>query len=317
MSQKNIFCNVKSDAFHPSPFHLETDWIIKTENKNKTCTHTEIDTLNAKGIINYIDFKIMELLATYKVINTYNINYALTYLLPACYQRDNYGRNLSKLVKAGIILKYALYSRKEDGTDGSVQSPLRFYSLSVGGYSYIAPIVTNPHKLTSAYRDYKIMEQLALSQLLLHFSNCYNTSILHVTQNITKTIGSSKISIDCFLRYKNRSQFPFPVSIFLFCCRDHPDSHKDCLTRISLFLRWLPMHLNEYPNYLITIAVENVQEIFLLHHSIMARDTPFRPTLYYTLDSEQLCNPFFDNLYQCSYDEEDSHLQLTHIRLFS
>lgn len=316
MSHKNIFHTISSDAFHPSPFHLEADWRIKTENTNKACTHTQIDTLNAKGIINTIDFKIMELLATYKVVNTHNINYFLNHLLPPCYRHDNYIRNLNKLVKAGVILKHALYKQKEDGTDETIQSPLRFYSLSAGGYSYIAPLVSNPHKFTAAYPDYKIMEQLALSQLLLHFSCCCSSNILYTKQNIIKTIGSRKLPIDCFLRYQNKSQFPFSVSIFLFCCRNHPDSHKDCLTRISLFFRWLTMHQDEHPNYLLVIAVEDLQEIFFLHRSIMEWDIPFRPTVYYTPDTEQLYSPLLENLYQCFYDEENLHLQLTHMRIF-
>lgn len=315
MPQKNSTSITCPEAFHSSPFHLETDWIIKTENKNRNCTHAEIDELNAKGILNFIDFKIMELLAVHKAINTYNLNYALSFLLPECYQHDTYTRNFKKLAKAGIILKHALYNRKADGTYGTVQSPLRFYSLSPGGYSYIAPILSSSHRLNGALNDYKMLEQLALSQLLLHLPAAFNGSICHMAKNVIKNIGSHKLCIDCFFRYQTDAVPASPVSIFLFCCRTHPASHKDCLTRILLFFRWLSSHRTEHPTFLIIIVVEHSQDILNLHRSIMAYSTPVRYPIYYTTDNDQLCAPFYENLYQCTFNDEASQFQLEHISL--
>lgn len=303
------------EAFRPSPFHLEKDWIIKIENKNHNCTHAEIDTLNAKGILNFIDFKIMELLASHKVLNTYNINFALNQLLPDCYQHDNYIRNLKKLAKAGIILKYAIYSRKDDASCGSIQSPLRFYSLSAGSYSYIAPIISNPHRMTGALSDYKIMEQLSLNQMLLHFTSIYGTNIRHQTTNIIKTIGSHRLNIDCFLRYQRNRPPSLSISMFIFCCRTHPDSRSDCLTRLRLFFRWLSMHQDEHANFLIITIAECTQDIFFLQRSITACSEPKQYPIYFTTDNDQICGSLFENIYQCVANEESSQLQLERICL--
>lgn len=303
------------EIFRPSPFHLEADWIIKTENKNRNCTHAEIDILNAKGILNIIDFKIMELLASYKAVNTYNINYALNNVLPDGYRRDSYERNLRKLVKAGIVLKHALYQHTDEASCGSVQSPLRFYSLSAGSCSYITPLISHPHRFTGLLSDYRLMEQLALSQLLLHFLINYSANIRHYRTNITKAIGSHRLHIDCFLRYQKSDGPSCPISIFLFCCRTHPDSRKDCLTRLCLFFRWLSVHQSEHTNYFILIVVECTQDIFFLQRSIMTCNVPKYYPLYYTTDTDQVSGLLFDHIYQCIPNEETSQLQLIHMCL--
>ena len=61
-----------------SPFHFQEGYQIQIENRNKNCSHTEIDTLALKGLLNSVDFEILKLLGTYCYVNTHNLNSALT-----------------------------------------------------------------------------------------------------------------------------------------------------------------------------------------------------------------------------------------------
>jgi len=49
--------NYKTDAFMThSPFHFQEGYQIQIENRNRNCSHTEIDTLALKGLLNSVDF---------------------------------------------------------------------------------------------------------------------------------------------------------------------------------------------------------------------------------------------------------------------
>ena len=73
----------------PSPFHFQEGYQIRVENKNKNCSHYEIDTLTLKGLLNPIDFEILKLLGTYCYVNTHNLSFALNQILPENYRKSD------------------------------------------------------------------------------------------------------------------------------------------------------------------------------------------------------------------------------------
>lgn len=296
-----------------TPYHFESNWIIKIENHNRNCTHAEIDTLSSRGILGFIDFRIIELLAQYKFLNTYILSYALTSSLPPYYRRESYTRNLKKLVKAGIIFKHAIY--EETSTlDSAPKSPLRFYSLSPGAYSYISPFIKNPSTITYMLPDYKIIECLALNQFLVRLE--FNTENVH--QKILyskKHIGKHCFYIDCFFKYAAGPPLSSYISIFLFCYRLCTDSQNDFITRLHLFFRWLNQHLSEHSNYLILILCETITNIELIHRSIQVQNIPTNFSVYYTTDANVLSSSSFKSLYQCLVDEDTNQLIINHVHL--
>lgn len=298
------------ESLAPSPFHLNENWIVRIENHNKNCTHAEIDSLILSTAINDTDLHIIKLLAAYPYINTYNITFFLNHSLPEPYKKKDYQRNLRKLVHAGILLKHALYQNHPgaapDGYTPSPVSPLRFYSLSPGAYSYISPIVDTPHCRTEAIPDYRIMENLAISQLLLHFHVTNGEHFKKHLMDIKKMIGKHTLTIDSYIHYSSSVVKPgASVHIFIFCCRSHKDSHSDLIHRLVLLFHWMNRHKEQYPEYMVLILMETLKDIPLIAHDIFTqtkRETAY--PLYYTLDTNLLSYPLLDSLYQYVEDPE-------------
>lgn len=295
----------EKNIIKPSPFHLDESWCIQIENKNRNCTHNEIDTLTMRGILNYTDFEILKLLAAYRYINTHNLEFALRHTLPECYLKTDYQKNLRKLVHAGLLLKHHLCTCTEDTVHQDNVSPLRFYSLSPGAYSYIAPLVESPYSLSSALPDYAVMEQLACTQLLIRLHAVYKDSIRACYQNVPKKIGTHTFMLDALIRFFSyAADQPHSITLFLLCGRSHNESRKDLISRMDLFLRWLEKHSNEYGQYMVLILLERFKDIPLIFHDISAyRKRLFTFPLYFAVDTDILAAPLFNRLYQCSNDE--------------
>lgn len=85
-----------------TPFHMETGWELVLENSNKNCSHSEIELLLQKRIINLIDIEIMKILVRYPYTNSGNIAFLLNHTLHQVYQKLSYLNNLNKLKKAGL-----------------------------------------------------------------------------------------------------------------------------------------------------------------------------------------------------------------------
>ena len=82
-----------------SPFHFQEGYQIQIENRNKNCSHTEIDTLALKGLLNPVDFEILKLLGTYCYVNTHNLNYALNHTLPGKLPKTRLQKKFEKAVR--------------------------------------------------------------------------------------------------------------------------------------------------------------------------------------------------------------------------
>lgn len=309
---------ITPDSFtSPSPFHLEDNWQFRIENKNRNCTHNQIDALSLKGLLNPIDFAIMKLLAQYRYINTYNLAFALGGTLADCYQKEDYRRNLKKMVHAGILLKYCICLSVEGIATGTPVSPMRFYSLSPGAFSYISPLVENPYTQTCAIPEYRIMEQLALNQLLIRFHSSYKDHVRRSFCNAKKKIGAHSLTIDAFMQYQAYTKDqPHSVRLFLFCGRNHKKSHDGLVMRLLLFFRWLDQHIDEIRDYMIVILVENMQNIpEVMHDVYIQANGRFSYPLYFALDTNIMVYPLFDCLYHCSFDENSEHYVIKRIAI--
>ena len=257
--------NYKTDAFMThSPFHFQEGYQIQIENRNKNCSHTEIDTLALKGLLNSVDFEILKLLGTYCYVNTHNLNYALNHTLPENYRKQDYKRNLKKLSDAGILLKYSICMQTDgEGSARQIVSPLRFYSLSPGARSYISSLMEVPYISNQTLPAYRIIELMAAAQLLIRFQASYRNSVKKILFNLHKQIGSHLLLLDAYIRYsasQGDSSSP-AVHLFLLCGRDNGDNYADIVLRSRLLFCWLDRRKEEYPCHMILLLLESISDI--------------------------------------------------------
>lgn len=118
-----------------TPFHMNPGWELLLENSNKNCSHSEIELLLQKRIINLIDIEIMKILAHYPYTNSNNIAFLLNHTLHQGYQKPSYLSNLNKLKRAGIILRYTFTdtSKQTDEAAATASPPVLF----IPGSTYI------------------------------------------------------------------------------------------------------------------------------------------------------------------------------------
>ena len=318
--------NYKTDAFMThSPFHFQEGYQIQIENRNKNCSHTEIDTLALKGLLNSVDFEILKLLGTYCYVNTHNLNYALNHTLPENYRKQDYKRNLKKLSDAGILLKHSICMQTDgEGSARQIVSPLRFYSLSPGARSYISSLMEVPYISNQTLPAYRIIELMAAAQLLIRFQASYRNSVKKILFNLHKQIGSHLLLLDAYIRYsasQGDSSSP-AVHLFLLCGRDNGDNYADIVLRSRLLFCWLDRRKEEYPCHMILLLLESISDIppvyFQVRKPYMSGKTGITDSLYplyFTLDTNVLVQPLFDALYQCEIEEDSGRCKISKISL--
>lgn len=301
-------------ALSPSPFHLEDAWCILKENKNSNCTHAEIDTLAAKGLLNGVDFEIMKLLSVYPFINTYNLEYALLHGMSEFYQKSEYTRNLRKLVKAGILIKYCL-ADKTVGEEPLIVSPFRFYSLSPGAYSYMSSFMDNPHDIQFRLRDNQIIELLSVVQLLIHTKVAYPDSIKKQRLCVRKKAGSKQLVIPAYLVFQSDKECP-PVHLIILSGRATQSSRERLIEDIRTLFEWLDKNEEPYRNYMVLLLLETLHEIPMIQSQIAGiRMTGKSHTVYYALDTNLLTHPLFDCVYQCEEIDGKPHIDRIRFRI--
>ena len=318
--------NYKTDAFMThSPFHFQEGYQIQIENRNKNCSHTEIDTLALKGLLNSVDFEILKLLGTYCYVNTHNLNYALNHTLPENYRKQDYKRNLKKLSDAGILLKYSICMQTDgEGSACQIVSPLRFYSLSPGARSYISSLMEVPYISNQTLPAYRSIELMAAAQLLIRFQASYRNSVKKILFNLHKQIGSHLLLLDAYIRYsasQGDSSSP-AVHLFLLCGRDNGDNYADIVLRSRLLFCWLDRRKEEYPCHMILLLLESISDIppvyLQVRNPYMSGKTGITDSLYplyFTLDTNVLVQPLFDALYQCEIEEDSGRCKISKISL--
>ena len=299
-------------ASSQSPFHLEEHWSIQIENHNRNCTHTEIDILLSKGILNHIDFEIIKLLGRCKYINTRNITIAMSYILPPAYQKEDYSRNLKKLVNAGILLRHYITLADCD-TPHTPISPLRFYSLSAGAHSYIAEFLDSSSNPSAFLSDVQIIESLAASQFMIQLRASQDLQITNCHQLVIRKVCNTALLIpaECYIR--TRSQKP-PFRLFLLCGRSRQDSLTNVVKTCSIFLKHLNARDDQSYPYLIIILLESIHDISVVHKRISMQSSYFNLSLlYYTTDNTICTESFWHSLYQCA--ESDGFISITRVKL--
>lgn len=304
-----------SEIILPSPFHCDSSHHIITENKNRNCTHAEIDLLSSKGLLNTIDFAILKLLAKYRYLNAYNITIALKQELHEGYQKDDYKRNLRKLVKAGILIRHAIgHSVSEEETEQSfvIASSLRFYELSHGAYTYIAPSIPDSYKQKRIMSNLQVFNSLAVSQFLIHFNADYQFCIKSIRRDIVLNAGEETLNIPAEIHTFASEILP-ALRICLLCARDNAESRKTLLTSLPLLSHYLNSNPEQDYKTLILLLVENMCDIPDIHHRILTMHNTLPPNLFYITDTSILTAPIFQNLYIC--DETNLQYRIKHYSL--
>lgn len=299
----------------PSPFHFDDNHHIVNENKNKNCTHSEIDMLSSKGLLNTIDFAILKLLAKHRYLNAYNITIALNQELPEGYRKEDYKRNLRKLVKAGILIRYAIarsFSGEETEQTLAIASSLRFYELSHGAYTYIAPSVQDAFISKRRLSDSQIFHSLAVSQFLIHFNADYQLCVTSIQKDVVIKTGEETLYIPAEIHTSASESLP-SLRICLLCARDNTESRETVLATLPLLSHYLNYNLEQNSKSLILLLLENMCDIPDMHHRILAMYNTLPTNLFYITDTSVLTAPIFQNLYLC--DETNLQYRIKHYSL--
>lgn len=306
---------LNSGTVLPSPFHLGDNQSVIIENKNKNCTHSEIDMLCAKGLINTIDFAIMKLLAKYQYLNAYNITSALNHELPTGYQKEDYKRNLRKLVKAGILIRYAVaqpLSEEEKEQSLIITSPLRFYELSYGAYTYMVSSVSDSYTRKRNTTDTQIFHSLAVSQFLIHLDINYRSCVTRIKKDVSIKAGEETFSIPAEIHASASAVLP-SLRIYLLCGRDDTESRERVLATLPLLSHYLNNTSDQDGKPLILLLLENMWDIPDMHHRILTMHNTLPNNLFYITDTSVLSAPIFQNLYLC--DETNRQYRIKHYSL--
>jgi hypothetical protein len=303
-----------------TPFRIREGQTILLENRNANCTHSQINSMLNKGLLNPIDMEIVTLLSTYQFLNTHNITYHLNHLsgLSEHYKKDDYARNLKKMTKAGILARYCVTNSPSDENDtleGSVLTrpagPLRFYDLTPGSYSYISPIVEHPHNSTAATDDSRKLELLALNQFLMRFERYYGEYILHSSYLATRKVGSQTLTIDTLLKYRVTNELlneRRPLSIFVFSIRQTGDFLGKLTRKLKATFQYLHNHQCEFPFFTILILVENIVMMTEIHARMQMVPELIGQTLYFAPDTLSSIHPPLECLYTCKDSESDGRI---------
>ena len=304
-----------ADIILPSPFHISQNQRIEIENRNRRCSHAEIDKLSSRGILNTIDFAIMKMLARYRYVNAYNITVALAQELPDGYQKDNYKKNLRKLVKAGILLRYTItesISGDNSKRPTAITSPLRFYELSYGAYTYIAPLVHDRCQPRPALTDPQILRQLALSQFVIHLEKNYAPCLQQVMLDIQIMCETKNIFVPARIYTSVTPSLP-SLDICLLCARDDTESIKTLLSTVPLLSKHLEENREPQRKSMIIILTENMCDIPNIQHRLLAENNSVPPNLFYVTDTSILSAPLFQNLFLCH--ESNLQYRISHYSL--
>ncbi|MCH5248310.1 MAG: hypothetical protein J1E98_00180 [Lachnospiraceae bacterium] len=295
-----------------TPFHMEVGWELVLENSNKNCSHSEIELLLQKRIINLIDIEIMKILARYPYTNSGNIAFLLNYTLHQGYQKPSYLSNLNKLKKAGIILRYAFAdsAKQVEGTDATT-SPLRLYCLSQAAHTYMASITPNLHQAaTAAISAVRKLELASLNQFLIRFQQHYSTRVDSLQYIKGTKIGSTPFTIDsvlCCSATHPVFEGKEYIWLFVFSCREYGNWTKNNLTRLKMLRIWLQRHSDEYPVPFVIFLVENLSMALTLYSHMQEEPLLQSFSVYFCPDSLLVSYPPLDAIYSCR-TEEDGHL---------
>lgn len=295
-----------------TPFHMNPGWELLLENSNKNCSHSEIELLLQKRIINLIDIEIMKILSRYPYTNSNNITFLLNHTLHHGYQKPSYLSNLNKLKKAGIILRYAFTdTSKQTDEAAATASPLRLYCLSQAAHTYMASITPDCHQAaTASISTIRKLELASLNQFLIRFQQHYSTCTVSLQYLKSTKIGSTPFTIDAALCcnathpvFKEKEH----IWLFMFSCREYGNWVKNNLARLKMLHIWLQRHSDEYLAPFVIYLTENLSMALTLYSHIQNLPLLESFPIYFCPDSLLISSPPLDSIYSCEI-EENGHL---------
>ena len=307
----------KTLSVHSSPFHLEKDWKLFCENKNKNCSQKEVDILIAKEILNTIDLEIMRILAEYGYVNTYNITYALSARLPDSYKKDSYQRNFRKMVRAGILLKYCIHTN--DSPTAPYATPLRIYCLSPGAHAYMAPHISVPFPKRLVLSQTCILDCLAVSQLLIRFLDTYSGQCT-AQPFIYRRIGSQRnIIFDGIIRFNPVAKMSQrPLQIILISIRDSSNIFTKYASHVTAAQRVAAIDAKKYRTIIVIVTESlNLIRILVKHLPSSTGDKSFYSPVYFTFDSLLCTDTLFTSLFTAASDDNGNASTLERIRFMT
>lgn len=300
-----------------TPFHMEAGWELVLENSNKNCSHSEIELLLQKRVINLIDIEIMKALARYPYTNSGNIAFLLNHTLHRGYQKISYLNNLNKLKKAGIVLRYAFVDPAKQAEDAdATSSPLRLYCLSQAAHTYMASITPDCHQVvTAAVSAIRKLELASLNQFLIRFQHHYSTRVDSLQYLKGTKIGSTPFIMDsvlCCSATHPVFEGKEHIWLFVFSCREYGNWVKNNLTRLKMLRIWLQRHSDECSIPFVIFLVENLSMALTLYTHI--QEVPLLQSfpIYFCPDSLLVSYPPLDAIYSCEVDEREQIIAIRH-----
>lgn len=273
---------------HHTPFHKEAKDSFQLENKNKNCSYYEIDRLIHRKIINTIEFEIMGLLYQYDYLNHFLIMGFLnnTSILSKDEQKPDYTKNLRKLTRAGVLLRYFL-------TDSSHRTgSLRCYCLSPKAYSYMGRMLKK--KLSRIYNTNQILELLSLNQLHLNLQQYYSDWII---QEPSTEPNNMPFLLSIFQLKPINKISPLQNRFYFIALsfRYGMDIKGQFLYKMNTLYHWI--YQRNLSSVIILILVEDMEMIKLLDPLTKALD--YEEPIYFILDCFSAAVPILQNLLDC------------------
>lgn len=292
-----------------TPFHIEDDWDFVCDNANHSCSHTEIETLIQKRIINLIDLEIMKVLATYHYINHHNLAAALSLRLHPGYHKTSYLSNIRKLKNAGILLSYHPVRKADMAADliASPAAPLRLYCLSQSAYTYTAHLCPDIHPILPSSAARKC-ELAAAGQFLIQFEAHYKEKTIGINYQRGTKLGNIPFLIDAIILYHAAfagEQSQSLITLLLLSIRSHKNWEKTALSRLHLLRIWLSRHESEYPLPLPVLLVENITMATSLYAKMQSMESLAGFHVYFCPDSLLTAYPPLQALYRCETNEDE------------
>lgn len=301
--------NIKDDTLHllitNTPFHKEEDWFFRLDNKNKNCSCFEIDLLLYKKVLNLIDLEILYALYTFTYLNHYLITTYVNQIskLQEEYKKETYSKNLLKLTKAGIILRYSLVNPSM-----SDHETLRCYRLSPNAAMYIGR--TRNKKYSYTINSIQILELLTLNQLKINFMKYYSNKLFECTE-FTKQCFTMNLCIPyaSFQIQTDKQALSKNLLLFAFALRYHIGMEQKFVDEISKYFLFVKKN---HATCLILILVEESASIKSLYS--LAKEVDSSQSLYFLTDAVTVSLPALCNLLFCS--EKEKHLIIQNLKLF-
>ncbi|WP_113675907.1 hypothetical protein [Vallitalea guaymasensis] len=158
-----------SELLLESPFKYR-QCNVSTANEKHSISLKEINKLVQKEKLQYIDIEILQTIYKFKYLNRYNIEKYINSNrdIPEKIKKSSYKKNLSKLMKYGLVVRYYFYWNKASSVDIYNQSP-NFYSLSRGSLGYLS----KKYRYNINIDDYMILESPENLMRKLSFNQVY------------------------------------------------------------------------------------------------------------------------------------------------